>query len=397
MLGLIGGCLPVTTPESTPASPPAKPAARLLLHPFHEIGTPADLEKAHARVQSFLVGRSQERFGLNYLEAGSAEVDPRSQSGMERLMALGITHLLTGRMKPPPNGFFLVELYEPPRTEPTLVRDVPIDSGTSLEAVVDMVMTELEERFKKENVTVLLGRKPGQEATGSSSSRPTPLERSQKNRLAEKGITKKSEVTPTERDTARREYATRREGTGTSETTEESSDLGKSTVSDPKGTRGTASALAEGSRDKSSVAPARETRETTSNRPTRGTTRSSEESERGEASKKSQGSYRFAIQAAAAPSTQDFEQTATKIRRKGYRTMVHATRNRKGKQWYFLWVGRYASREKAKEALFAFRKRVRDVPVFITPIDDDRSDYRIKQKGNVRRGHGQDEDEDEEE
>ncbi|MBF0152335.1 MAG: SPOR domain-containing protein [Magnetococcales bacterium] len=376
LAGLISGCLPSITPDAPPAPPPSKPVARLLLHPFHEIGAPTDLEKARDRVQSFLVGRSQERFGLNYLEAGNTEVDPRSQSGMERLTALGITHLLTGRMKPPPNGFFLVELYEPPRTEPTLVRDIPIDNGKSLDAVVDMVMSELEERFKKENVTVLLGRQSGQGSISTQLLHPTPLERSQKYQTAEKSALKKAGTTlEIPAPPGRSESSGRLSGSDKLSAGQESakSSASADVQSAERGGKQTLASLREGAK-RSSIAA----------KPTDADDSDADEEEE-QPRARSQGKYLFAIQVAAAPSVEDFSDTAERINQKGFRTVVHSTRNRNGKRWHFLWVGRFVSKEKALEFLAVFRKKVRGVPAFITPIDDgDDVSRQARQKESAR-------------
>ncbi|MBF0137407.1 MAG: SPOR domain-containing protein [Magnetococcales bacterium] len=350
VMGVVGGCLPPAMPEPPPAPPPTKSATRLLLHPFQEIGEPKDLDKARDRIQSFLVGRSQERFGLNYLETGPTEADPRTQSGMERMTALGITHLLTGRMKPPPNGFFLVELYEPPRTEPILVRDVPVDNGKSLEAVVDMVMSELEERFKKDHVTVLLGKKPEQTGMASAPASLIPgSERTPVSQSADKNTAKKGSLN------SRRSDINQEPG----EHPEKSGLAGKSS-SGGSATKSPQDAQTAGKGSGLALVSARNV-----TRQSQGKTSAEEREEQSQA----QGQYQFAIQVAAAPAVKDFEKTADRIRQKGWKTQVQSTRNRKGKQWYFLWVGRYLNREKAADALAGFRKKFRDIPAFITPID----------------------------
>ncbi|MBF0177225.1 MAG: SPOR domain-containing protein [Magnetococcales bacterium] len=337
LAGVVGGCLPPANPEIPLTLPKNKPSTRLLLHPFQEIGTPTDLVKARDRIQSFLVGRSQERFGLNYLETNNAEVDPRSQSGMERLMALGITHLLTGRMKPPPNGFFLVELYEPPHTEPTWVRDIPVDSSKSLDAVVDVVMSELEERFKKDHVTVLLGREPGQSVVAAPV-RLSPPERSQKDRPSDKSAPH-GEVAGAPLKEAAKLPADR-------QLAEKGDKLALVSVQDG------------GGRSMLQTKPA-----------STGRSASPERTDPPQTRHHSQ--YRYALQAAAAPSVQDFEKTAARIRQRGFHTSIYTARNRNGQQWYFLWVGQFVDQQKAKDAMINFRRKVRDIPVFVAPIGEE--------------------------
>ena len=128
---------------------------RLLVLPFAGEKNPAEGRRVLRATDGFFAGLSRYGAELQWDCDRLAELNPRLEAGQKQLVKMDVAQVVTGRFNTGAKGFFTLELFSPPISNPVWVLGQPLDGPDDLENRTTQAFNRLEAKLRSLPLEIL--------------------------------------------------------------------------------------------------------------------------------------------------------------------------------------------------------------------------------------------------